>query len=689
MIEIGTVDGMKATLSYVDADMVPVDDKDDAVMISAWLEDGRHLFLFVPGKEATDDEEITQTDWLDSFSDIYDAGRWDENKHPRGQPENAGQFGPGGGGTDKKTKRAVASAAGLVKRARSAGRSVAEQHRYETSQRAPQPAAKARAKKPSEEALNESLSRIKREVEAGAEEGKSKKKQAKIEDFEKAKIRIGVSESQHEGFLRVWNERIGMDPEEFKKAFVGGVPTTMVVTPVGPTRIDINGTLMSEDGRRTLGTYDREIDFDNQKAYSAYFKVEKTEQDADIGKKVLAGNVAMYEKLGITEVGVTANIDVGGYAWAKYGYVPTQEAWNQTRQRLASTMAGSGVSGAARSTRGENTMEADDWSMLDEVAQNDVRDRWMRDSRDEFYNSEIDSWRESGQALEDAKRQLAHDYIRGSFTPDWVNDGLNELREERVAEGLPPIPYSNQQIYAALEMEPYESSSGEGRDDPTYEWNDEKLQKPDPKISGYDPDQKTLPGIEPLNPASFMTKEMRENISDHVTFAFNSKSDNDAQHMDAPDYINDNVSEYQESYWDDMEDRERLRIAERYDMNHVEIPEDEDEQEEMELPRDEYAGMSPEMRARMEREDIEAGITKPKPKPKEGEKPRRTLEEIVKDSNPKAMWEFADTPGGKDLLLKLSKAGYGWRGKLNLKDPESYARFKEYVGRVKEKKRAA
>lgn len=30
--------------------------------------------------------------------EMYGIVPWDESKHPRGQPENAGQFGPGGGG---------------------------------------------------------------------------------------------------------------------------------------------------------------------------------------------------------------------------------------------------------------------------------------------------------------------------------------------------------------------------------------------------------------------------------------------------------------------------------------------------------------------------------------------------------------------------------------------------------------
>ena len=657
MIVRAVVNGRRATVAYIGSDWEPSDPA-HAISMKVIFDDGGEVAFLNP-----------RTDVV-PFGDKA----WDENKHPRGQPKNKGQFGPGGGGgTDKETKRAVSSAAGLVKRARAAGRSVASQHEYETSKR---PSSKAQQSRASGERAHKVNEELRRTVEAMqpipevVKGGKTPKKPSKVEDFEKAKIRlsVGSSETATETFLKNWDAHIGMDPQEFKKEFLGGVDAEMRVESMGSTRMDVSGTL--KDGDKSIGTFNRELNFADGKAYSAFFKIEKSHQDSDIGKRVLSGNVAMYEKLGFTEVGVTANIDVGGYAWAKYGYVPTQEAWDQTRQRLASTIANGG-SGGSSSTRGENTMEADEWSMLDDVAQADVRDRWMRDSHDEFYQSEVDSWRDNGQALEDAKRQLAHDYHRGSFTPDWVNESLNEMREERRVLGDPEIPYSNQQIYAALEIEQYESRGSDGRDDPEFVWDDEELKKPDPKISGYDPDQHTLPGIEPLNPATYMTQEMRDAINERIVGAFNSKADNDAQYTDPPDYINESVSEYQESYWEDMDDRERLRVAERYDMHHISVPDDEDEEED---------------------EDEELDLKEPPkevPPLKEGEKPRRTLADITKDANPKAMWEFADAPGGKEILLKLSKAGYGWRGKLNLKDPESYKRFKDYVGRVKEKKRAA
>jgi len=52
MIETGTVEGQKAVLSYVNDKLEPVDDKRDATLVVASLEDGRKLFLIPPKTKA-------------------------------------------------------------------------------------------------------------------------------------------------------------------------------------------------------------------------------------------------------------------------------------------------------------------------------------------------------------------------------------------------------------------------------------------------------------------------------------------------------------------------------------------------------------------------------------------------------------------------------------------------------------
>ena len=42
----------------------------------------------------------------------------------------------------------------------------------------------------------------------------------------------------------------------------------------------------------------------------------------------------LYQKIGVTNVDVHANIDVGGYAWAKYGFVPNASSWSAMQMTM-------------------------------------------------------------------------------------------------------------------------------------------------------------------------------------------------------------------------------------------------------------------------------------------------------------------------------------------------------------------
>ena len=198
-------------------------------------------------------------------------------------------------------------------------------------------------------------------------------------------------------------------------------------------------------------------------------------------------------------------------------------------------------------------------------------------------------------------------------------------------------------------------------------WDDDKLQEPKdlpPK------EQMTLPGVKPPDYSKRLDEDMRDEITNQMIYAFNSKADSDAADMDPPDYLGESVTEYQEQFWDEKTDADKLEVAQRFEMNMIEIPVDEEEkakQKEMQMEK------TPPV------EEVKPVEEKPK---------TRTLMDIANDPKPKAIWEFADAPGGKALLLKVTKHR-SWGGILNLKDKELYDRFKKYVGRVKEKKVAA
>lgn len=50
------------------------------------------------------------------------------------------------------------------------------------------------------------------------------------------------------------------------------------------------------------------------------FTVDKKEQNKGLAKRVLRDTMDVYKRLKVTQVTLEANIDVGGYAWAKFGF---------------------------------------------------------------------------------------------------------------------------------------------------------------------------------------------------------------------------------------------------------------------------------------------------------------------------------------------------------------------------------
>lgn len=157
-------------------------------------------------------------------------------------------------------------------------------------------------------------------------------------DFNKANILLGgnltANGPARSRFFEDYSEKIAMPPEEFKKSFMGGLPGDMRMnTEYGPGTFTINGDLKDEGGGR-VATFTRRLDFDAKMGHSDYFNVIPAARGKSLGKKLLAANVAMYQKLGFIGVDVGANISVGGHAWARYGYVPDQDSWDMLRRSL-------------------------------------------------------------------------------------------------------------------------------------------------------------------------------------------------------------------------------------------------------------------------------------------------------------------------------------------------------------------
>jgi hypothetical protein len=86
------------------------------------------------------------------------------------------------------------------------------------------------------------------------------------------------------------------------------------------------------------------------------FKLPDSARGSGVGAEVIARSMAQYKKMGVDKVTMLANLDVGGYVWARMGYVPeSPRDW----KRLAESMK-NGLSRYSPKTRIELRAILDD-----------------------------------------------------------------------------------------------------------------------------------------------------------------------------------------------------------------------------------------------------------------------------------------------------------------------------------------
>ncbi|HEY2245252.1 MAG TPA: hypothetical protein VGH47_13725, partial [Xanthobacteraceae bacterium] len=219
------------------------------------------------------------------------------------------------------------------------------------------------------------------EKPSGGGKGGKGGKVSKISDFDKKGVRLDhnttINPAKAEKFLQTWNEKIAETPEDFKKDFIG-VPGTMTITyDDSNDQLKVAGQVREgNDDGRSIGDYERNIDLKNNSAYSAYFVLKKGERGEGVGKKLLASNIAMYQKMGIDIVKVSANIDVGGYAWAKYGYVPTEKSWSDLSSDIRNKLNDQGDRANHAASGSGYTPET--WDQIGDHDQSQIETAWSR-----------------------------------------------------------------------------------------------------------------------------------------------------------------------------------------------------------------------------------------------------------------------------------------------------------------------
>lgn len=129
-----------------------------------------------------------------------------------------------------------------------------------------------------------------------------------------------------------WRERAGDGFEESLKSLFGGTPLTCKNANVSAflrdgklESLDFDMRLQAKGCGDRAGTMARSFEFthpDGPTVYHSYFSLAPEFQDAGIAKRILGNSLELYDRLGIERVSLTAGLEVGGYAWARYGFKP-------------------------------------------------------------------------------------------------------------------------------------------------------------------------------------------------------------------------------------------------------------------------------------------------------------------------------------------------------------------------------
>lgn len=94
----------------------------------------------------------------------------------------------------------------------------------------------------------------------------------------------------------------------------------------------IDGEILDARGE-LMGHINRSISRDTGVAEHGLLLLPSGAQGKGLAKNILRANIDYYRQLGLSRVNVST-LDRGGYVWARYGFVPSQESWEAVRPVL-------------------------------------------------------------------------------------------------------------------------------------------------------------------------------------------------------------------------------------------------------------------------------------------------------------------------------------------------------------------
>lgn len=160
-------------------------------------------------------------------------------------------------------------------------------------------------------------------------------------------------------------DEMDMGPDDFAQQMMAGVALNLRDGKTTLTR-RANGWDFSYVDRGHL-TMSRRLDIQGGIAEHTVMAVESA-QGKGLSKTLMRNQMAVYGHLGIREIRMHANFEVGGYAWARYGFLPDDADWQRIREGIEDDLGSAALAGASPNLKA---------ALTDILADEDPRGVWQ------------------------------------------------------------------------------------------------------------------------------------------------------------------------------------------------------------------------------------------------------------------------------------------------------------------------
>ena len=203
------------------------------------------------------------------------------------------------------------------------------------------------------------------------------------------------------------------------------------------------------------------------------------------------------------------------------------------------------------------------WADLPSYTQENVETTWKENNKTAYEDSEVNYWYEN-DAADEAAQKVLYDFKGNNKETEWAENAIGEWLDENEN-----VPFTKENLTDALDL------SVDYGEDVKIDFKDDVLEP-----TNFDPNQETLPGIEPLKPSDYLTHEMRDKLESVIHKAWKDRVLEVQQDLEPPEHIKENAEESLNQAWSSMEDEQKFQ----YGVEEGEINEEEGQEEETEPP---------------------------------------------------------------------------------------------------------